>query len=135
MVCLYCSSPTQVVNSRHRVRANDIWRRRKCTACASIFTTEERPELGGSLMVRHSVGDLEPFTRDKLFLSIYESCKHRTTALTDATALTQIVLSEAVPQAHSGVLPRNALQQVTHTVLRRMDPVAATLYVAYHPAG
>jgi hypothetical protein len=82
-------------------------------------------------MVRHKTA-LEPLSRDKLFLSVYESCKHRSSGLADAAGVTKIILSEVVPGATEGVVSRDEIVRTAHKVLKRLDPAAATFYVAYH---
>lgn len=134
MVCIYCGAPTAVTNSRKQRRSNSIWRRRKCVSCLSIFTTEEHTGLSQSLMVEDKDGTLVPFRRDQLFISLYESCKHRPSALPDATSLTQLVIRNLIQdQRHTALLTRNSIVQACQTVLLRFDQPAATMYQAYHP--
>lgn len=133
MVCVYCSSPTQVTNSRLQRRSNHIWRRRKCLACGSIFTTSEHPELTTAFMVAGAAGKLKPFSRDQLFITIYQSCKHRPTAVGDATALTDTVLGHLLAGRHDGTIKRDTIVRITHQALKRFDLAAATFYAAYHP--
>jgi transcriptional repressor NrdR len=132
MVCIYCGSPTQVKNSRLQRRANQVWRRRQCTACAALFTTEESPELTTSLVVQHTTHQLQPFSRDRLFASIYESCKHRSQAADDAAALTKTVISTILQQQHEGNVLRDVIVRTTHQTLQLFDPTAAAVYSAYH---
>jgi transcriptional regulator NrdR family protein len=133
MVCLYCSSPTQVKNSRLQKRANQVWRRRQCIACGSNFTTHEIAEYGSTIMVKRSPRELNPFSRDLLFVSIFESCKHRKTALADASALTLTIIGELVKIVEDGSLERDTVVAIATTVLERFDAAAGTMYAAYHP--
>jgi transcriptional repressor NrdR len=132
MVCLYCSGPTRVSNSRAQHRTNSIWRRRVCLKCASIFTSTEHPDLPTSIMVLRPDNLLEPFNRDKLFLSIYKSCEHRPKAIEDATALTQIISTHLLASPTSGKLALNTITTTALTVLGRYDKTAATVYSAYY---
>lgn len=132
MNCMYCSASTQVINSRPQKRLNHIWRRRKCAGCGSVFTTTEAPDLLQAVMVRRS-GALEPFQRDYLFISLYDSLRHRQDAATDATALTATVISKLLEQTQGAVLERHTIVQTAHAVLSRFDHAAATHYAAYHP--
>lgn len=132
MVCIYCGHETKVTNSRHQKRANTTWRRRKCIECGAIFTTTEVIELAQSLSVQYK-RHLEPFSRDKLLVSLYESLKHRNTALGDAAALTSTVLGHALAVSDRAVIERDALVTVATTVLERFDISAATHYRAFHP--
>ncbi|MEK7152819.1 MAG: hypothetical protein AAB834_02640 [Patescibacteria group bacterium] len=134
MVCTYCGSPTQVTNSRLQKRANQVWRRRQCTVCGNNFTTHEILEFGSTIAVRRSARELQPFSRDLLFTSVYESCKHRTEAVSDATAFTQTIIGALRDHLQEGVLDRNAIVTVTAGVLEHFDRSAATIYNAYHPA-
>jgi transcriptional regulator NrdR family protein len=134
MVCVYCGAATQVVNSRHQRRSNDIWRRRKCTACGTVFTSIESADLASALRVERSQGQLEPFVRDKLFLSIYESCGHRPTALRDAANLTNQVIHRLISRpGHHGLIARSDIIDMATAILKPFDRAASTAYLAYHP--
>lgn len=134
MACIYCGGATRVANSRPQ-RSNTIWRRRKCEVCLNIFTTREAAALDELFMVRSSSSALVPFSRDKLFLTIYESCRHRPNAVTTATALTQTIINQLTKAHRQGILERDIIVHHAHVVLRRFDPVAATFYAAYYAAG
>ena len=84
-------------------------------------------------MVRRSPKELDPFSRDLLFVSIFESCKHRKTALADASALTLTIIGELVKIVEDGILERDTIVAVGTAVLERFDAAAATMYAAYHP--
>ncbi len=131
MVCIYCHSGTRVVNSRLQKRSNNIWRRRVCSVCAATFTTKEIPELTTSFMVKNDSSQLEPFLREKLFLSIYASCRHRPTPLSDAIGLSQTV-TDGLTFPTGEPISSTDIARVTHEVLKRFDKVAATFYQAYH---
>jgi len=73
MVCIYCSGDTQVINSRLQKRPNQVWRRRKCLECGATFTTHELAAYEGSWRVKSSSAGLQPFNKNKLFLSLYKS--------------------------------------------------------------
>jgi len=92
MTCIYCAGKTQVINSRHQKRPNQVWRRRKCATCGNVWSTIEAVNYALALAVRQPAGNIEAFLREKLFISIYESCKHRPNALEDAEALTGTVI-------------------------------------------
>src|SRR5687768_15140118 len=99
MVCIYCGSETQVINSRPQKRSNQIWRRRKCLQCSNIMTSHESFDLSASVRVELNSKTLLFFQRDLLFVSIYESCKHRPEALAEASSLTQTIVAELL-QGH-----------------------------------
>jgi len=84
-------------------------------------------------MVRRSPKELDPFSRDLLFVSIFESCKHRKTALDDASALALTIIGELIKIVEDGSLERDTIVAVAAAVLERFDAAAATMYAAYHP--
>ena len=132
MVCIYCGGSTQVSNSRLQKRANTVWRRRQCTVCAAVFTTTEAIDLASAIMIATAKG-LEPFDKDKLLISVYESCKHRQNALNDASALTQTIIGDIIKLTDvSGKIERDAIITLAQQVLERFDPVCSTVYTAYH---
>lgn len=132
MLCIYCQSDTKVVNSRPQKRLNRVWRRRSCMTCGTTFTSSEAIDLSGSITVR-DLRRLEPFQRDKLFMSIYDSLKHRKTALSDASGLTDTVISRLYPLMKDAIVERMAIIDAVTEVLTRFDGVAATHYDAFHP--
>lgn len=134
MVCIYCSSATQVTNSRHQKRANQVWRRRKCVNCGAIFSTTEVADSSQALSVNIDKS-IQPFSRDILFISLYDSLKHRKDAMRDASALTTTIVSMLYPLADEAVVERDVVATISYTVLERFDKVAATHYKAFHPAN
>lgn len=134
MVCIYCGNKTDVINSRPQKRHNKVWRRRRCTACGAVFSSAEAATLSESLMVasKASKTALHPFLRDKLFLSVYNSCQHRPTAVADATALSDTILGQLPAISQNGLVDRTALKERTLQVLERFDSVAAVHYAAFH---
>jgi transcriptional repressor NrdR len=133
MVCIYCYSGTQVINSRLQKRTNSIWRRRQCKVCKAVFTTGEAVSFDKQLTVSYSSGHVEPFSRDKLLLSVYDSLKHRKTALNDATALTDTIVSHLLRHTQNAALKRDVIVSEVNKILKRFDKVAATHYQAFHP--
>lgn len=134
MVCIYCSGSTKVINSRHQKRPNRVWRRRKCTTCGNVWSTIETVDYALALAVQQPSGAVEPFLREKLFISIYESCKHRSSALEDAEALTSTVIGKLLGSVQNASLPRHIIISTAAGVLKNFDRTAQVHYTAYHPA-
>lgn len=78
-------------------------------------------------------GKLQPFLRDKLFLSLHKSCQHRPTALTDATALTATIIAQLRGSVHAGILDHRDIIAAALGTLSNFDKAAAVYYEAYHP--
>lgn len=129
MICPYCTSETQVTNSRPSKKSPEVWRRRSCKVCLNVWTTRETVDLSTSHRIVTSQNHLEPFQRDKLFMSIKDSCAHRKTALSDATALTDTILRQVLLQNES-LISTLYLSDITYKVLNRFDPTAAAVYKA-----
>ncbi len=83
-------------------------------------------------MVQGGPGDLQPFSRDKLLLSLYRSCQHRLTALADAGGLTDTIIKKAPAQVTDGVITRRLLAQTAQVALNRFDKAASVHYQAFH---
>jgi transcriptional regulator NrdR family protein len=135
MVCVYCSSETQVINSRLQKRLNQVWRRRTCSNCGAIFSSHEMADYSAVWRVKQINGTHTPFERDKLFLSILESCKHRPTAIADAGALADTVTSKLRQATSDGIIPVKSIISTTQVALARFDAAASVHYLAFHAPG
>lgn len=131
MVCIHCRSDTQVINSRLQKKANQVWRRRKCGTCGAIFSSREVAQYELVWLVRSNKA-LKPFSRDKLLLSIYSSCQHRPSALSDASALTETVMNKLLFTATNGVLEAFSIVHIVQVALNRFDKAASVHYQAFH---
>lgn len=132
MVCIYCGSATRVINSRHQKRRNRVWRRRHCPACGSLFTTEESALYEAAWLVTGTKGRLEPFSRDKLLLSLLDACGHRKAALRDAQGLTDTVITKLSATVKNGSLAKSHITRAALVALNRFDKAAGVHYEARH---
>lgn len=77
MHCPSCkSTDTSVVDSRLAEDGKAVRRRRQCEKCGRRFTTFERQDLGGLIVVKQD-GTREPYSRSKLERGIWLSCTKR----------------------------------------------------------
>ncbi len=134
MVCIYCGKNTHVTNSRLQKQTNKVWRRRQCLSCQAIFSTLEQNVYENTLAVQDRKSHIMPFQRDKLFLSIYDACKHRPTALIDASALTETVISNLLKnqQPNHGLVQKVTIAENVINTLKHFDNAAYVHYSAYH---
>ncbi len=147
MVCIYCQADLAVMNSRPQKSRNQTWRRRLCKACGAAFTCIEAIDLSKALIVakagekgsqsrKAQAHDLQPFDRDKLFISIYESLRHRPTAASDARGLTDTVTAHIIKhtsaRAAHGLVTVRTITETTLNTLQRFDSAAASHYAAFH---
>lgn len=134
MVCIYCGWQTRVINSRLQKRRNAIWRRRRCEHCGAVFSSLEHAALESNLAASDGQSHIVPFQRDALFLSLYEACRHRQSAVSDAAALTDTVLAKLIPsQVVRGSIDRKVIALTASAVLKQFDAAAYTHYLAFHP--
>lgn len=97
------------------------------------MTTTEGIDYAKTLVYRGRESHIEPFSRTKLFISIYEAVKHRKEALEAAEALTDTIMSQLLSQIDDATIERVKLVQVASTVLQHFDNAAAIHYQAYNP--
>ncbi len=75
--CPFCAADDdRVVDSRMAEDGIAIRRRRECSACHQRFTTFERIEEVGLVVVKRS-GEHEPFDREKVQIGVRAACKNR----------------------------------------------------------
>lgn len=122
-----------MANSRPQKRLNQIWRRRSCTTCGAVFTTHESLDYSKGLVVQNDKNKITPFQREKLFLSIYRSCRHRKNSLEDAIGLTETVIGKITKLVTGGSISASILAQEAFETLQNFDQAGSVQYSAYHP--
>ncbi len=132
MVCVYCSGHTQVTNSRPQKRLHQVWRRRACSSCGAIFTTNEVVDFSTSLVVRTPAGRPAPFSRDQLFVSVLAAVGHRAAPIDNAGALTATITAKLVHNTDTAVVTTADIIDTALQVLKNFDKAAAVQYAAYH---
>jgi len=110
-----------------------VWRRRHCSSCDGIFTTLEQIDWPTSLLYKDNSSRVGPFERDILYISVYDSLKHRKKAVSEATALTATITAKLLPVIKDATIQREDTIRVATEVLRRFDKAAAIAYQAFHP--
>lgn len=114
MHCPFCqNSKTEVYNSRLSGGKQQVWRRRRCKNCQKPFTTYENVDLS-FLNVRKNDGQIEPYMRSKLCISIYKACIGLSDQADDADALCvtieQKLLKKGWQELASEVIAETALE-------------------------
>lgn len=131
MVCIYCHSKTGIINSRHLARNNQTWRRRQCLKCKALMTTLEEANYSGLWMIINDKG-MKSFNRDKLFLSIYDSLKHRKTAINDANSITSTIIAKMAKNCSDGRIEHQKLIEIAKSCLKNFDKPAFIHYQAFY---
>ena len=133
MVCILCDSKTKITNSRSNVQLGQTWRRHSCTRCNTVFTTREAVDMSLSYRVERSDGSLEPFSRDKLLMSINVALGHRTDSVETASILTNTIIGHLASKKRL-ILPVQTVYEVTERSLRNFSrPVALIYSASYGP--
>lgn len=132
MFCINCfHANTHVVNTRARNKQPQVWRRRKCGNCQTIFTTYERPSLAENKTVLLGSKKSDRFNLGKLTISIAGAFAHRPKeAAYNALSLAQTV--EDTLSTQRQVITPEDIAAATHAVLKRYDELAAVQYGAQH---
>jgi transcriptional regulator NrdR family protein len=128
MVCINCGNETKVFNSRLNKKTNSVWRRRRCLSCSSSFTTKERPNLSGSLIIEATDGSISQFSRDKLYLSIFQCLEHNYDAVDKATTLTETVIGKLTSYISFGYVSSSDIRHIVQVALSRYDNLASIKY-------
>ena len=97
-----------------------------------MITSIEQADYAKLWVVSNNKGYLKPFKRDKLFLSIYDSLRHRKTSLSDSESLTTTVISKLAKLTSNGQMTREDIVDTTLTCLKHFDKAAGVHYHAYH---
>lgn len=131
MKCPFCQSDTSVEISRPSRKIPSVWRRRQCDNCNRVFSTKEKPDLSLSISVKNKAGQEEPFSEDKLLMSVFVCLTHRKDALEASRALSDTITRLLFP-LKSNAIESTEIKAAVLKVLKRFDGAAATYYKAHH---
>ena len=133
MVCIYCGGKTRVANSRWQKRSNQVWRRRQCLACQSVFTTHEQIELESALLVDKS-GRTQAFLPDLLLKDLMLALKHRSDVYTSSGEVMATIIRQLLSLPQKPVYKSYDISKITAEVLKKFDKQSYLRYVAEHPS-
>lgn len=125
MVCPYCEQKTRVTNSRAQKRTGGVWRRRQCTACMALFTSEEHIDYSTTWLVQKSSEQTTPFERDVLLLSI-AGCVETPQ---EASQLTDTVLKQLL-SLNTALITTSSIKTTCERVLTAYSPKSGLLYMS-----
>jgi transcriptional repressor NrdR len=133
MVCIYCGSETKVTNSRLQKRNNQVWRRRECLACGSVFTTHESVELESALSVERN-GQNTAFLPDLLLKELMLALQDRKDVYTGSRELLSTIIRRLLALPQKPTYRPADISKVTAGVLKSFDRRAYLRYLADHPS-
>ncbi len=130
MRCPYCAADDdRVVDSRLAEDGGAIRRRRECASCNQRFTTFERVEEVGLVVVKRS-GDRELFERAKILSGVRAACKNRPV---DDAAMGAIALSvEEAMRLLGRDVTSEEVGVATLDALRGVDEVAYVRFASVY---
>ena len=123
MKCPYCQAPdSRVTDSREISGGSAIRRRRECPACNRRFTTFERIDLAGLVVVKKD-GRRQEFDPDKLRQKLRVALTKRPVGEEQIDQLVQRVEAELLAQGKAEV-PSSAIGEAVLQQLKAVDHVA-----------
>ena len=129
MRCPYCGADdSRVVDSR--TGEGSIRRRRECSGCGSRFTTHERVESAGVLVVKRD-GRREAFAREKLLAGVRRACDKRPLAAGAVEALVAAVEREVFAQCAAEVCS-SFIGECTMERLKDLDQIAYVRFASVY---
>ncbi len=129
MKCPFCRhDTTEVYNSRPTKAAGQIWRRRRCTNCHEAFTTYEAVDLGFISVLKRS-GAFQPYSRAKLYLSIYGACSSLKSPQATVDAVTDTVEAKLL-DLRLAQLPAAQIAAIVLTTLKHFHTSAFVRYLS-----
>lgn len=128
MKCPLCrSSKTEVYNSRTTKFATQIWRRRRCLNCQATFTTYEVVDLGFLKVKSPNYKRPCPYSRAKLFSSIYAAFLEVQAKDTTIDAVTDTVEAKLLDLQK----PLISAEELVDVVLQTLKHFNTTAFVRY----
>ncbi len=122
MKCPYCQTrDSRVIDSREVVGGESIRRRRECVVCARRFTTYERVELAGLVVVKKD-GRRQEFDPAKLRQKLRIALTKRPVGESEIEAIVQNVEAELHAMGTSEI-PSSAIGESALRQLKELDQV------------
>ena len=123
MKCPYCQAPdSRVTDSREISNGSAIRRRRECLVCGRRFTTFERIDLAGLVVVKKD-GRRQEFDPDKLRQKLRVALTNRQVGEEQIDQIVQRVESDLLAQGKAEV-PSSAIGEAVLQQLKAVDHVA-----------
>jgi transcriptional repressor NrdR len=123
MKCPYCQTrDSRVIDSREVVGGESIRRRRECVVCARRFTTYERVELSGLMVVKKD-GRRQEFDPAKLRQKLRIALTKRPVGEQEIETIVQKVEAELHAMGTSEI-PSSAIGESALQHLKELDQVA-----------
>jgi transcriptional repressor NrdR len=134
MQCPYCKEQRtdKVIDSRATEGGTVIRRRRQCLSCKKRYTTYERVEETGKLLVVKKSGERVPYEREKLLGGLQRACWKRPIGI---EALQQLAdeVEEEIFRVFDREVPSSYLGNAVSQRLQKLDKIAYLRFASmYH---
>ena len=130
MRCPFCSADDdRVVDSRLAEDGSAIRRRRECSVCQHRYTTFERIEEVGIMVVKRS-GERETFYRSKVLSGVRAACKNRPVESETLESLVNGI--EDIVRAAGRDVTSEEVGLATLNALRMVDDVAYVRFASVY---
>jgi len=132
VICPYChANRDRVIDSRSSESGRAIRRRRECEGCGKRFTTYERVETTGRLVVVKRDGSRQTFDAEKTLAGIDLACGKRPITVDQKRRLVE-ELEEELYRDFDREVPSSAIGERVAARLRRIDQVAYIRFASEH---
>jgi transcriptional repressor NrdR len=136
MQCPHCSCEDSRVTDSRAID-DGIRRRRECLRCGGRFTTYERVQASGMLVVKKD-GRREPFSREKILHGLQKACEKRPLEAAAVVALADEIEAR-VHQEGLVEVPSTLIGEWAMQALREIDQIAyvrfASVYRSFADVG
>jgi len=134
MQCTYCESEQVFTVNSRTTGKSQVWRRRKCENCKRTFSTKEKLDLSG-LVVLKKDGTKIRYARARMFAGIYNSARdtkgiERSEAAILAEELTEKIEQKIAKLYQKDVKSRQLARIVLETLLDEKPNIFMS-YLAY----
>ncbi|MGV6815400.1 MAG: transcriptional regulator NrdR [Phycisphaerales bacterium] len=132
MICPYCShNQDKVIDSRSTEGGSVIRRRRHCLKCERRYTTYERVEPTGRLMVVKRDGSRVPFSPENIMRGVSNACGKRPISEDVKIKLAELV-EEELHSEYEREVPTQVVGERVMTKLRDVDKIAYIRFATEH---
>jgi transcriptional repressor NrdR len=132
MICPYCEhAKDKVIDSRSTEAGAVIRRRRECLSCGRRFTTYERVEPAGRLVVVKKDGSRVPFSPENIMRGVANACGKRPIPEETKAQIAQDVEDELHAEYEREV-PTVVIGERVMAKLRDVDKIAYIRFATEH---
>ncbi len=132
MICPFCShNQDKVIDSRSTEGGAVIRRRRHCLKCERRYTTYERVEPTGRLMVVKRDGSRVPFSTENIMRGVSNACGKRPISEDVKIKLAELV-EEELHSEYEREVPTQTVGERVMTKLREVDKIAYIRFATEH---